>query len=166
MIAAPPFFSEYQAIVDRELSRLVPAGPDPVQRSMAYTLHAPSKRVRPVLAMLASELCGGSARQALPATDAADAMLALQGEQTRPGVALTGRTPDVMPTLLHALGVPISRELAGSALTGLFSDAFMERYPVRRVARYARPSHRVVERSGQPLDQEMIDRLRSLRYLR
>jgi geranylgeranyl diphosphate synthase type II len=33
---------------------------------MAYTVLAPSKRVRPVLTILAAELCGGSAAQALP----------------------------------------------------------------------------------------------------
>ena len=43
--------------------RLVPSEGEPVQRSMAYTLHAPSKRVRPVLRMLSAELCGGTSRQ-------------------------------------------------------------------------------------------------------
>jgi geranylgeranyl pyrophosphate synthase len=37
---------------------------------MAYTLHAPSKRVRPVLTMLCAELCGGEAAPALPAAAA------------------------------------------------------------------------------------------------
>jgi geranylgeranyl diphosphate synthase type II len=37
---------------------------------MAYTLHAPSKRVRAVLAMLAAELCGGTSARALPAAAA------------------------------------------------------------------------------------------------
>jgi len=34
---------------------------------MAYSLHAPSKRVRPVLTMLAAEICGGSAARAVAA---------------------------------------------------------------------------------------------------
>jgi len=67
MIAVPPFFGEYQAIVDAELRRLVPERGDRVQQSMAYTVHAPSKRVRPVLTMLAAELCGGTSARALPA---------------------------------------------------------------------------------------------------
>jgi geranylgeranyl diphosphate synthase type II len=33
---------------------------------MAYSVHAPSKRVRPVLTMLAAEVCGGEVRSALP----------------------------------------------------------------------------------------------------
>jgi geranylgeranyl diphosphate synthase, type II len=67
MIAVPSFFADYQAIVDAELKRLVPETGDRVQQSMAYTVHAPSKRVRPVLAMLAAELCGGTSARALPA---------------------------------------------------------------------------------------------------
>ena len=75
MIAIPAFFAEYQAAVDVELRRLVPlarrsaqrdGGDDRVQQSMAYTLLAPSKRVRPVLTLLSAELCGGRAAGALP----------------------------------------------------------------------------------------------------
>jgi geranylgeranyl diphosphate synthase type II len=63
----PGFFAEYQALVDAELRRLVPDGGDTVSRSMAYTLHAPSKRVRPVLTLSAAELCGGRAADAVGA---------------------------------------------------------------------------------------------------
>jgi geranylgeranyl diphosphate synthase type II len=65
MTALPRFFAAYQSRVDQELHRLVPASGETVQRSMAYTVHAPSKRVRPVLTMLCAELCGGSAVRAL-----------------------------------------------------------------------------------------------------
>jgi hypothetical protein len=82
------------------------------------------------------------------------------------GEETDGRATDVMPTVLHLLGVPISTELEGAPLTGLLSARFLERYPVRQVARYGRPSASPVERTGQPLDQEMIDRLRSLGYVR
>ena len=67
MIAVPPFFSEYQALVNAELDRLVAGDDTPVSRSMAYTVRAPSKRVRPVLTLLAAELCGGDAVRAVPA---------------------------------------------------------------------------------------------------
>jgi geranylgeranyl diphosphate synthase type II len=70
MTPVPPFFTRYQARVDAELRRLVPVGGSPVQESMAYTLHAPSKRVRPVLTLLCAELCGGSDTRALPAAAA------------------------------------------------------------------------------------------------
>ncbi len=35
-----------------------------------------------------------------------------------------GRTIDVAPTVLHALGIPVSRELAGTALSSLFNPEF------------------------------------------
>ena len=62
----PRFFASYQQVVDAELARLVPDAGTPVQRSMAYTLLAPSKRVRPVLTLLCAELCGGRQDRALP----------------------------------------------------------------------------------------------------
>ena len=46
MSQVPGFFTDYAAPIDEELRRLVPPGGDLVQQSMAYTVHAPSKRVR------------------------------------------------------------------------------------------------------------------------
>lgn len=67
MIAAPPFFAGYQSLVNAELDRLVPDDGTVVSKSMAYTVGAPSKRVRPVLTLLAAELCGGTTAHAVPA---------------------------------------------------------------------------------------------------
>jgi hypothetical protein len=94
--------------------------------------------------------------------------LAMRGPGVRPQVPgpVSGRAVDVMPTVLHALGVPISRELAGRVLTDLFRDDFLERYAVREVATYGSPSAVTAPREGRPLDQEMIDRLRSLGYVK
>jgi hypothetical protein len=73
---------------------------------------------------------------------------------------------DVMPTILQALGVPLSRELPGRPLVELFAADFARRYPVRQVSTYGAPSAVRAGRRGEPLDQEMIDRLRSLGYVR
>jgi geranylgeranyl diphosphate synthase, type II len=70
MIPVPAFFGEYQAQVNGELRRLMPGTGGAVQESMAYTLHAPSKRIRPVLTLLAAELCGEDTARALPAAAA------------------------------------------------------------------------------------------------
>jgi geranylgeranyl diphosphate synthase, type II len=67
MIAAPPFFAVYQSLVNAELDRLVIDDGTVVSKSMAYTVGAPSKRVRPVLTLLAAELCGGTTARAVPA---------------------------------------------------------------------------------------------------
>ena len=67
---------------------------------------------------------------------------------------------DLAPTLLHALGLPLSRELAGVPRP-MLGDG-----PVRHVDSYGPPSLTAAPRSGKPLDQEMIDRLRSLGYIK
>jgi geranylgeranyl diphosphate synthase type II len=66
------FFAAYQANVEEALRRVVRESGSPVERAMAYTLHAPSKRVRPVLTMLSAELCGGTAERALAAAAAVE----------------------------------------------------------------------------------------------
>ena len=74
MSPVPAFFAGYQARVEEALQRLVDlergAIERPVERSMGYTLFAPSKRVRPVLTLLSAELCGGQAARALSAAAA------------------------------------------------------------------------------------------------
>lgn len=72
MSAVPAFFFAYQRRIEHTLERIVPRGGEVVQQSMAYTLHAPSKRVRPVLTLLAAEIVGGEAARALPAAAAVE----------------------------------------------------------------------------------------------
>jgi geranylgeranyl diphosphate synthase, type II len=70
MTAAPPFFAEYQPRVESELRRIVSGCGDRVQEAMGYTLHAPSKRVRAILTLLAADLCGGPVSRAVAAAGA------------------------------------------------------------------------------------------------
>jgi geranylgeranyl diphosphate synthase, type II len=67
MTLLPRFFAEYQHRIDGELRRVVPGSRDRVQEAMAYAVHAPAKRIRPVLTMLTAELCGGSSAGAMSA---------------------------------------------------------------------------------------------------
>jgi hypothetical protein len=71
---------------------------------------------------------------------------------------------DVAPTIWWALGLPLSRELAGKPATELFDGVTtsVDRY----VPTYGRPFAETAPRLGKPLDQEMIDRLRSLGYVK
>jgi hypothetical protein len=95
------------------------------------------------------------------------ALLILRGSTSNSKVETpAGRPIDVAPTVLQALGVPISRELPGRVLIELFSAEFARRYPVRQVSTYGAPALKPSPRGAQPLDQEMIDRLRSLGYVR
>ena len=87
-----------------------------------------------------------------------------------PGLRGEGRTQasvlDVAPTILHALGIPIARDLDGGVIEAMFEAQLLTRHPVRFVATYGLLGGVSAVRGGRPLDREMIDRLRSLGYVR
>jgi len=90
--------------------------------------------------------------------------IAFESTPQRVDVADGASPLDVAPTIWWALGLPLSRELAGKPATELFSQppTSVDRY----VPTYGRPFVETTPRSGKPLDQEMIDRLRSLGYVK
>jgi len=98
--------------------------------------------------------------------DVADGRLAARGRGTSSARDVSGSQLDVAPTLLHALGLPVARDLGGKPLTSLFSPEFTASFPVRWVPTYGSRTHVAATRASHPLDQEMIDRLRSLGYVR
>jgi hypothetical protein len=71
-----------------------------------------------------------------------------------------GHAEDIAPTVLNGLGIPLSHELTGHPLPLLLAAG------PRYVDTYGRPSTTPVLRAGKPLDQETIDRLRSLGYIK
>ena len=79
--------------------------------------------------------------------------------------SVSGRVLDVAPTVLHMLGIPLSRELPGEPIRTVMLGTTRDR-EIRYVATYGRPSATTAPREGKPLDQEAIDRLRSLGYVR
>lgn len=93
-------------------------------------------------------------------------LMAARGAKAATGVSDNAVAVDIAPTVLHALGLPISREVAGRPILALFSADFQKRFPVREIDSYGRRVSPSGMRDGQPLDQEMIERLRSLGYVR
>jgi hypothetical protein len=93
-------------------------------------------------------------------------LLALTGSPVAAGARLAGSGADVAPTLLYMLGVPVSAELPGTARAQLFADAFRSANPVRRVESYGRRAVAPRPPATSPLDRDMLERLRSLGYVR
>jgi type I phosphodiesterase/nucleotide pyrophosphatase len=93
-------------------------------------------------------------------------LMALGGRVAAPSIGAELRPVDVAPTILYTLGVPISRELAGRPGMQMFAPEFSLRFPVREVATYGERKSTGAVREGEPLDQEMVERLRSLGYVR
>lgn len=93
-------------------------------------------------------------------------LLAISGTHASAATTDTAAPTSVAPTVLTALGVPIASDLAGTALRALFTDLFQARFPARAVATYGERRAASQTRTGQPLDREMIERMRSLGYVR
>jgi len=70
------------------------------------------------------------------------------------------------PTVLRALGVPVAADLPASSVESLFADAFKTTFVVRSVSTYGERRVGSVQTTGKPLDREMIERMRSLGYVR
>ena len=93
-------------------------------------------------------------------------IMAVKGPGFETSQRVPGTSLDVAPTILHALGIPMAHDLDGSVLSGLFTRESLSQYPVRYIATYGQRGAISVARGNEPLDQEMIDRLRSLGYVK
>ena len=94
-------------------------------------------------------------------------VLAMTGTPARSG----GDRPTLEPTsiaatALYLLGVPVAEDLAGTLPTALMSQAFLTAHPARSAPTYGARRSAPRRTQGQPLDQEMIERMRSLGYLK
>ena len=96
-------------------------------------------------------------------------ILLLAGGPVRPGLTLHGaHVYDLYPTLLYLLGLPVPQDAAGKVLRDALDPAFVRAHPVRTIPTYEvlgpPPGLPGVSR-GSDLDQQEIEKLRSLGYL-
>jgi hypothetical protein len=106
---------------------------------------------------------GRRARRAESEPEPAGVLL-LVGAAVAPGDHGTASERDLAPTVLHLLGIPVSRELPGRVLEAALAPDFRAAHPVRVVASYGRrPPTRPAE-SG--FDAAVLEELRSLGYIR
>ena len=122
---------------------------------------------------LAQFLAAGSAWQlSVLATDPgrsrtrSPGVVAFSGDMAQPGARAEGRRPDVAPTILHLLGLPVSRELGGRVCGELLQQAFVRAAPVQTTATYGRRVVPAARPDAVPLDDAAFERLRSLGYIR
>ena len=107
-------------------------------------------------------------RVAVDSVTANGSVLALAG-----AMAATGTTPApplpaeaLAPTVLRLLGVPVASDLAATAADVFLTPEFRQAFPLRTIATYGERRARTAPATGQPLDREMIERMRSLGYVR
>ncbi|HSL22160.1 MAG TPA: alkaline phosphatase family protein [Vicinamibacterales bacterium] len=100
--------------------------------------------------------------------DERGAAMAMSGHPARTAPAIESAVPAtaIAPTILYLLGVPVSRELASPPWLDALDSEFVRRHPVRYVDTYGAYSPGAPPAEGAPLDKEMMERLRSLGYIR
>jgi type I phosphodiesterase/nucleotide pyrophosphatase len=109
-------------------------------------------------------LLGDPGRRARRSQTEPAGLLVLAGAGVAAGDHGTASERDLAPTVLHLLGLPVSRELPGRVLEDSLTAEFRAAHPVRSVAAYGRrPPARPAE-SG--LDAAVLEELRSLGYIR
>ncbi len=96
-------------------------------------------------------------------------ILIMAGPTIRPGRLDTTELPDVAPTVLYLVGMPIAEDMLGRIMEEAIAPEFRSRFPVRTVSSY--------ETLGRPLDrendvvadsdvnQEMLEQLKALGYV-
>ncbi|HET9371841.1 MAG TPA: alkaline phosphatase family protein [Vicinamibacterales bacterium] len=99
-------------------------------------------------------------------TTAAPGRVAISGGAAGRGDAGSMAPTAVAATVLHALGVPVASDLASGPDLRLLDPAFTAAHPIRTVSTYGARTSTSRPRGGKPLDREMIERMRSLGYLR
>lgn len=95
-------------------------------------------------------------------------VIALAGTPARIGAAgqAESTSTSVAETALYLLGVPVASDLAGRLPVALIAESFFNAHPVRYVETYGARRAAPRRTTGQPLDQEMIERMRSLGYVK
>lgn len=96
-------------------------------------------------------------------------ILLMEGGPVKPGAVLSGsHVLDVFPTLAYLLGMPVPEDAPGKVLLHALDPEFVRRHPVRTI-----PSYDVLGlspglpgvRQGSGLDQQELEKLKSLGYL-
>jgi hypothetical protein len=90
-------------------------------------------------------------------------VLLIVGGPAAPGDLGEVSQRDIAPTVLHLVGLPVSRELDGRVLEAALAPSFRGAHPPRMVASYGRrPALRPAESA---FDRDMLEELRSLGYI-
>ncbi len=97
---------------------------------------------------------------------ASSGLLAITGPMVVSGT-LPAHGPEIVaPTVLRLLGVPVAADLKGQPAEALLTAAFRQTHAGTSVATYGARRQQVSVPGGRALDKEMVERMRSLGYVR
>lgn len=88
------------------------------------------------------------------------------GPDIDPEADLSGiHVHDIAPTILYAMGLPVAEDFAGRPRMALFSAEFRRAHPLRTIRTWGKRQDGGTAKSSKA-DQELIDELRALGYIR
>jgi Type I phosphodiesterase / nucleotide pyrophosphatase len=108
-------------------------------------------------------LVGDPGRLARSGTVRAQGVLAVIGGPARVMDLGEVSERDIAPTVLHLLGLPVSREFEGRVLEAAFEPAFTKAHAVRTVASFGRRA--ATRHAESAFDPDMLEELKSLGYI-
>ncbi len=108
-------------------------------------------------------LVGDPGRLARSGSAPAEGTLVLVGGPTRTVDLGEVSERDIAPTVLHLIGLPVSRELDGRVLEIAFEPAFMKAHAVRTVAAFGRRAR--TRHAESAFDRDVLEELKSLGYI-
>lgn len=97
---------------------------------------------------------------------APDGILVAAGPALRPGKVEGLSVYDVMPLLLHLKGFAVADDLVGKVPERVLAPEFLARRPVERIATYGKRDDLEPAPAALAVDDEMLERLRALGYIR
>jgi Type I phosphodiesterase / nucleotide pyrophosphatase len=108
-------------------------------------------------------LVGDPGRLARAGTASALGTLAIIGGPARATDLGEVSERDIAPTVLHLLGLPVSREFEGRVLESALAPAFTTTHAIRTVANFGRRA--AIGHAESAFDRDMLEELKSLGYI-
>jgi hypothetical protein len=99
-------------------------------------------------------------------SDPGPGLLAVAGSVAASRSLATVSPHVIAPTILRGLGAPVASDLPAQALEEVWIESFRETYPRRTVPTWGQRRGAPSPAAGRSLDREMIERMRSLGYVR
>ena len=85
-----------------------------------------------------------------------------QGHRVSEAVNLT----DVCPTLLYLLGFPVSADMDGRVFSGVAEPSYLQKNPIRFIPGYGQRENTAAAPQKSQFDEKIVERLKSLGYLK
>jgi arylsulfatase A-like enzyme len=111
-------------------------------------------------------------RGGYPYTHALQGIFIASGPGFAQGTRISGATIyDILPTLLERTGLPAGEDMPGKVLTDAFDPSFLARIPPRRITTWerpedaARPTRSTPETPAGPMDDAILEKLKTLGYV-